>query len=103
MLVCHCNVISDGEIEAVILELLREDRWQMIVPGKVFRALAKRGKCAGCVPNMVDIIVKVTENYHLQKAATSAELIDVRAWLEAQRRKLEGDRNERRTAGHRAA
>ena len=65
MLVCQCNVITDKEIKQIILELLRVDPWQIIVPAMVYRELNKRCKCAGCVPNVVDIILSVTEEYHL--------------------------------------
>jgi bacterioferritin-associated ferredoxin len=69
MLVCQCNVISDKEIREVILSFLRDDPWEIIVPAKVYRELGKKCKCAGCVPNVVDMITSVTEEYHLQQAA----------------------------------
>jgi bacterioferritin-associated ferredoxin len=65
MLVCQCNVITDREIKHVVLSFLREDPWAIIVPAKVYRELEKRCKCSGCVPNVVDIITKDTEEYHL--------------------------------------
>ena len=52
--------------------MLRDDPWQIIVPAKVYRELEKRCKCAGCVPNVVDIIIRVTEEYHLQIADLAA-------------------------------
>jgi hypothetical protein len=64
MIVCSCNVISEHEIEQVILDLLEEDNWRLIVPMQVYHALEKRGKCCGCFPNVVDIIVRVTEEFH---------------------------------------
>ncbi|WP_425285192.1 (2Fe-2S)-binding protein [Devosia insulae] len=103
MLVCQCNVITDREIKQVIVGLLREDPWQIIVPAMVYRELAKRCKCAGCVPNVVDIIITVTEEYHLQLAEKPADAPVVHARLSAMRRKRQGGRNERRSTGHRAA
>jgi hypothetical protein len=103
MLVCQCNVITDREIKQIILDLLRDDPWQIIVPAMVYRELNKRCKCAGCVPNVVDIILAVTEEYHLQMTEKSAEPHPVHARLSAMRRKRQGGRNERRSAGHRAA
>lgn len=101
MLVCQCNVITDREIREVILGFLREDPWAIIVPAKVYRELEKRCKCSGCVPNVVDIITKVTEEYHLQIAELPAEPVpDPRP---VSRRKRIGGANERRSAGHRAA
>ena len=61
MLVCSCNYITDKEIKAVITEMLDEDCWQLIVPGKVYHAMGKRGRCCGCFPNVVDIIIRTTE------------------------------------------
>jgi hypothetical protein len=103
MLVCQCNVITDREIKQIVIGLLREDPWQIIVPAVVYKELEKRCKCAGCVPNVVDIIITVTEEYHLQMAEKSAEAPPVHARLSAMRRKRHGGRNERRSTGHRAA
>jgi hypothetical protein len=103
MLVCQCNVITDREIKQIILELLKEDPWRIIVPAMVYRELQKRCKCAGCVPNVVDIILSVTEEYHLQMVEKSAEAPPAPERLLAMRRKRQGGRNERRSTGHRAA
>ncbi len=61
MLVCHCNVITEKEIEATIVSLLDDDPWQLIVPAKVYHRLSKRGRCCGCFPNVVETIIRVTE------------------------------------------
>lgn len=104
MLVCHCNIISEKDIAQVVVSFLKDDPWQLIVPAKVFREFEKRGRCCGCVPNMVDIIVKVTENYHLQQARNSAELVDIQARLELlHQRRLKGGFGEGRSKGYRAA
>jgi bacterioferritin-associated ferredoxin len=70
MLVCHCNVITDREITRIIRQMLADDPWQIIVPAKVYRALDKRCKCSGCVPNVVDLITRVTAEYHQGMAAS---------------------------------
>ncbi|HEY4202321.1 MAG TPA: (2Fe-2S)-binding protein [Devosiaceae bacterium] len=103
MLICHCNVITDQEIEGIIVSFLREDPWQLVVPAKVYRELGKRGRCCGCFPNVVDIIARVTEDYHLQRVSNSAELIDVQQRLAALRQTRNGGRREGRSTGHRAA
>ncbi|RYH12816.1 MAG: (2Fe-2S)-binding protein [Alphaproteobacteria bacterium] len=104
MLVCQCNVITDRDIKQIVLSLLKADPWQIIVPAMVYRELEKRFKCAGCVPNVVDMIIKVTEEYHLQMAddAAGARAV-VPQRLSAMRRVRNGGRNERRGTGHRAA
>jgi hypothetical protein len=106
MLVCHCNIITSQEIEDVILEFLAADPWEIIVPNKVYHAMEKRGRCCGCFPNVVDIIISVTENYHLQMGGDAARLNVLQAQLERLRRRhgrIGGRTDEGRTTGHRAA
>ena len=104
MLVCQCNVITDREIVRVIKDLLAEDPWQIIVPAKVYRELEKRCKCSGCVPNVVDLITRVTHEYHLELAATAPEVKAPPVAAPAPRRKLKGARGyEGRSAGYRTA
>ena len=62
-----------------IISLLDEDCWQLIVPAKVYHAMEKRGRCCGCFPNVVDLIVKTTEEYH---AARQSEGDDVVVFIE---------------------
>lgn len=76
MMVCSCNIITDRDIREVIISLLDEDCWQLIVPGKVYHAMGKRGRCCGCFPNVVDIIVKTTEEYHALRQSEGAEVVD---------------------------
>jgi bacterioferritin-associated ferredoxin len=61
MIVCHCNLLSQGEIEAAVEKLLRDDPWQLIVPSKVYHSMQIRGRCCGCFPDVVEIIAAVTE------------------------------------------
>ena len=67
MLVCSCNFITEQEIRDTIVSLLDEDCWQLIVPLKVYRAMEKRGRCCGCFPDVVEIIVETTAGYHRAK------------------------------------
>jgi hypothetical protein len=64
MITCHCNYITDKEIEDVVLGFLREDPWQLVVPNKVYHEMSKRGRCCGCFPSVVDIIVMTTLEFH---------------------------------------
>ena len=75
MMVCSCNLITDHDIKDVITSMLDEDCWQLIVPGKVYHAMQKRGRCCGCFPNVVDIIVKTTEEYHAIRASEGEEVV----------------------------
>ena len=103
MLVCQCNMITSKEIEDIVLSLLADDPWQLVVPAKVYRELSRRAKCSGCVPNVVDIIVRVTENYHLQQARTPGELVELETRLAKLKQQQSGDRRERRSTSQRAA
>ena len=54
----------EREIKSVITDLLDADPWQLIVPGQVYHEMGKRGKCCGCFPKLVDLIVQTVEAYH---------------------------------------
>jgi len=103
MLVCQCNVITDRDVREIVLAFLREDPWTMIVPARVYRALGKRCKCSGCVPNVVDIITRVTQDYHVEIAQDGAGLQATPASSAALRQEREGGDDEGRRPGHRAA
>ncbi|MBA4781607.1 MAG: (2Fe-2S)-binding protein [Rhizobiales bacterium] len=77
MIVCHCNYISTEEIEAVIMDLLETDPWQLIVPLQVYHQLEKRGRCCGCFPNVVNIIVDTVRRYHEQHLTPATEIISL--------------------------
>ena len=61
MIVCQCNLLSRGEIEAAVEKLLTDDPWQLIVPSKVYHSMRIRGRCCGCFPDVVEIIGAVSE------------------------------------------
>ena len=103
MLVCSCNYITDKEIRDVINNLLDEDCWQLIVPAKVYHAMAKRGRCCGCFPNVVDIIIQTTEDYHARRHSTEAEIFDFMSRLRQFHEENRRADIERRQKSHRAA
>ena len=103
MLVCSCNYITDKDIKDTIVQLLDEDCWQLIVPAKVYHAMSKRGRCCGCFPNVVDLIIRTTEEYHAMRHSTEAELT---VYMSRLRQFHEENRRadiERRLKGNRAA
>lgn len=103
MIVCHCNLISQQEIEETIVRLLDEDRWQLIVPAKVYHAMAKRGRCCGCFPGVVDTIIRVSEDYHARSDSAQAEVVDFMARLREFHGKQGRRVHEGRSKDHRAA
>jgi bacterioferritin-associated ferredoxin len=102
MLVCHCNVITDREIVRIIRDLLADDPWQIIVPAKVYRELDKRCKCSGCVPNVIDLITRVTDEYHLEIAELPAA-VNAPPVAAPPRRKRAGAGHEGRRTDYRTA
>jgi len=64
MIICSCNIIREDEVRSVIIDLLAKDAWQLIVPVQIYHEMGKRGKCCGCFPRLVDLIVETTQNFH---------------------------------------
>ena len=90
MIVCSCNVIMLSEIEEVILDFLEEEPWQLITAGMIYHAMQKRGKCCGCFPRVIDVIVQVTTEYHERLSSSQADLEPL-----VRRIRAEHDRTER--------
>ena len=99
MLVCSCNFITDKEIRDVINAFLEEDCWQLIVPAKVYHAMEKRGRCCGCFPNVVDLIVSTTAEFHAKRNSDDEKVVDfmerLRRFEEEQKAALAMRRNSR--------
>ena len=103
MLICHCNLITEKEIEQAIVELLDQDPWTLIVPAKVYHFLQKRGRCCGCFPNVVETIIRVTEYYHSRSEASGEEVVSHLDRVRGLRSEYGSRSHERRKAGNRAA
>lgn len=50
MIICHCQNISDQEIDAAIDWMRASDPETLITPGKIYRALGKAADCGSCMP-----------------------------------------------------
>jgi bacterioferritin-associated ferredoxin len=50
MIVCHCQNITDRDINAAIDWMRSADEQTIITPGKIYRALGKSADCGGCMP-----------------------------------------------------
>jgi hypothetical protein len=103
MLICHCNIITEKEIEDAIIELLDQDPWSLIVPAKVYHSLKRRGRCCGCFPNVVETIIRVTEAYHQRSEASVVDIVSHLDRVRELRSQYGSRRHEGRTTGHRAA
>lgn len=84
MIICSCNVMTRLQIEQVITELLDEDAWRLISPGMVYRRMQKRGRCCGCFPNLISLIVATTRNYHLDKKTPESKILPFIQKIEAE-------------------
>ena len=58
MIVCSCNIITRGDIEAVIEEILHKDPYAVLTPNLLYHRLGRRGKCCGCFPHVSRILVE---------------------------------------------
>jgi len=103
MIICHCNLITQKEIEDTITELLDQDPWSLIVPAKVYHTLHKRGRCCGCFPNVVETIIRVTEEYHARSETKVGEVVSHLDRVRNLRVQFGSRTHERRKADHRAA
>ncbi len=92
MIVCSCNIITDRDIRKVITDLLVADPWRLIVPLQVYHAMKKRGKCCGCFPRVVDIIVETTEAFHRDLATPDCEIVSFLDRLRDRHREIEAER-----------
>ena len=75
MFVCSCNLIKEEEIRSVISDMLRQDAWQLIIPLQVYHEMGKRGRCCGCFPRLVELIVETTETFHRHLKSNEAEVV----------------------------
>lgn len=67
MIICHCNVLTEVAITETIDDLIDEDPYRLITPGVVYRQLGKRGKCCGCFPRVVGLIVSRLEEFQTRE------------------------------------
>lgn len=89
MIVCSCNFVSEKDIEGVVMDFLHADEWQLITPGKVYQAMSARGKCCGCFPGVIDIIVETTQRYHAQMQSPEPKVVDLLKRIADQRLRME--------------
>jgi bacterioferritin-associated ferredoxin len=58
MIVCSCNVITKRDIEATIERALADDPYAVLTPNLIYHRLGKRGRCCGCFPQVVRMLVE---------------------------------------------
>lgn len=85
------------------MSLLEKDAWQLITPGVVYHAMKQRGRCCGCFPNVVAIIVETTERYHRELETPEAQIIPFIQKIRAEHERCETARMIARKARMRQA
>lgn len=93
MIVCSCNIVTSKDIENVVHEFLVADEWQLITPGKVFQAMSARGKCCGCFPGVINIIVETTRRYHELMESPAPRVVELLNRIADQRTRMERAKN----------
>lgn len=61
MIICSCNVISDSDIERVLIDIFSKPDAPIPTPGLVYRELSKRMNCCTCAPVAVTVIYERLE------------------------------------------
>jgi len=61
MIICSCNVISDSDIERVLVDIFSKPDAPIPTPGLVYRELSKRMDCCTCAPVAVAVIYERLE------------------------------------------
>jgi len=100
MIICSCNIVMEDEIKAVITDLLKSDPWQLIVPNQVYHEMGKSGKCCGCFPRLVDVIVQTTQAFHFEMKTDEKQVVEFIAKLKKKHHQCE---TARMLARHRMA
>lgn len=56
MIVCSCTMITDADIEAALIDILKQPEPPLPTPGVIFRHLSQKMNCCGCAPLAVATI-----------------------------------------------
>ena len=81
MIVCSCNVISDADIESVLVDIMNRPDAPVPTPGRVFRELSKRMICCSCAPLAVSVIYQRLEALEAKGLVCRYRCADVRGKL----------------------
>lgn len=81
MIVCSCNVISDGDIERVLVEIFSKPDAPIPTPRLVYRELSRRMICCGCAPMAVSVIYERLEALEKRGAICRFRCADIRSKL----------------------
>lgn len=66
MIICQCNVITDGDIRRALLYLLNLPEPPIPTPGLVYRCLEQKFNCCSCAPLAVETIYRAMDELERQ-------------------------------------
>jgi bacterioferritin-associated ferredoxin len=81
MIICSCNVITDSDIEKVLLEIFSKPDAPIPTPGLVYRELSKRMNCCSCAPLAVTVIYERLEALECKGLICQFRCADIRSKL----------------------
>ena len=61
MIVCSCTMITSKDIAEAVTALRTKDPFVVLTPGLIYRHLAKRPSCGGCLPLVTKLMVAYDE------------------------------------------
>jgi hypothetical protein len=102
VIICSCAVISSGDIECAVIEIMSAPSAMLPTPGVVFRHLNKKMNCCSCAPVAVTAIYAAMDKLAADTRVCPYALADARAKLiriEERRAGRERRREARRTVG----
>jgi len=74
MIICSCNVLSDGMLRKAAEEMRKDPNGKVLTPGAVFRHLGCRPRCGGCFPSVIDIIhEKASEDAEMSESGEAED------------------------------
>jgi hypothetical protein len=81
VIVCSCTVITDGDIERAVAEIMSTRPALLPTPGVVFRHLSKRMNCCSCAPVAVAAIYAAMDRLQHDTRVCPYALAEARARL----------------------
>lgn len=100
MIVCSCNIISDRDIEQVLVDIFSKPDAPIPTPGLVYRELEKRMSCCGCAPLAVSVIYERLEALEHKGLICRYRSADIRKKLRLIVNKTGGNQASKAAAGN---
>lgn len=70
MILCSCTVLTKAQLQAAVTDMLHQDPYAVITPGRLFHACGRRMECARCA-GLVDTEIARELERHGRAAPSS--------------------------------